>query len=434
MRNHWVWLAVTALFTAATFVNAPFPDELKLQHFPTVAIILGMGWSCKYFRLADLSFFSLLAFLWAHILGARYIYSFVPYDAWAMAIVGDSISERFGWERNHYDRFVHLLSGLCIVPVACELLQRLGGMRPAGSALVSISVVLSLGALYEIGEWQLAMNVSPAQAEAYNGQQGDVWDPQKDLAMALTGSIISSSFFFRRRYTSVPSILATSLATEPVHFPLSSSRDPRSSTQQPTMFITLDGIDGAGKSSQVAMLCEHLEGTGSKVLRVRDPGGTSAGEAIRSILLNADFSIHRRCEALLFLAARSQLVEEQIKPALQAGTVVVSDRFLLANVVYQSIGSDLHPDELWRIGEWASGGLRPDLTLLLDMPAEKAMTRLDRPKDRMESRGLDYLEAVRLGFLVQLPRAAHHTAIINADRSIQEIHNDIVLAVREASQ
>jgi dTMP kinase len=200
------------------------------------------------------------------------------------------------------------------------------------------------------------------------------------------------------------------------------------------MFITLDGIDGAGKSSQLAMLCDQLEAAGDQVLRVRDPGGTSAGEAIRSLLLASELPLHRRTEALLFLAARSQLVEELIRPALLTGTIVVSDRFLLANVVYQSIGSDLQPEELWRVGEWASGGLRPDLTLLLDMPAEAAMTRLERPKDRLEARGVEYMEAVRRAFLVQLPRAAQSTAIIQADRTIDEVHLDIVAAVREIRQ
>lgn len=200
------------------------------------------------------------------------------------------------------------------------------------------------------------------------------------------------------------------------------------------MFITLDGIDGVGKSSQVAMLCDHLEATGQAVLRVRDPGGTVPSEAIRSLLLDSELAMHRRCEALLFLAARCQLVEEVIRPALQMGTIVVSDRFLLANVVYQSIGSDLLPDDLWRVGEWASGGLRPDLTLLLDMPAIDAMARLDRPTDRMESRGVEYLEAVRMAFLVQLPRAAHNSTIIQADRPIDDIHRDIVAAVREINQ
>jgi len=200
------------------------------------------------------------------------------------------------------------------------------------------------------------------------------------------------------------------------------------------MFITLDGIDGSGKSSQIERLCDHLTATGANVLRVRDPGGTAPGEAIRCLLLDSNLEMHRRCEALLFLAARAQLVEEKIRPALEKDMIVVSDRFLLANVVYQSIGSDISPDELWRVGEWASGGLRPDLTLLLDMPADAAMRRLNRPADRMESRGVEYMETVRMAFMVQLPRAAHATAIIPADRSIDDIHQDIVAAVREANQ
>lgn len=197
------------------------------------------------------------------------------------------------------------------------------------------------------------------------------------------------------------------------------------------MFITLDGIDGGGKSTQLARLCEFLRAAGSKVLAVRDPGGTPTGEAVRSLLLDSQLSMHRRSEAMLFMAARCELVQCQILPALQAGMVVVSDRFLLANVVYQSVGGELAPEELWRIGDWANGGLRPDLTLLLDLAAEQAIKRIDRPADRMESRGLEYLEAVRQGFLAQLPRAAQHTAIINADQPPHLVHQDILTAVRD---
>ena len=196
------------------------------------------------------------------------------------------------------------------------------------------------------------------------------------------------------------------------------------------MFITLDGIDGSGKSSQIEKLVAYLEANNKQVLRVRDPGGTEVGEQLRSILLESNLDLSRRCEALLFLASRAQLIEEQIRPALAEGTVVVSDRFLLANVVYQSIGSDLSADDLWRVGEWACSGLRPDLTLLLDLPAEKAFARLDRSKDRMESRGVEYLEAVRMAFLMQLPKAAHHTAIIQADQTIEAIHTEIVAAIK----
>jgi dTMP kinase len=197
------------------------------------------------------------------------------------------------------------------------------------------------------------------------------------------------------------------------------------------MFITLDGIDGGGKSTQLARLCEFLRADGTDVLSVRDPGGTPTGEAIRSLLLDSQLSMHRRSEAVLFMAARCELVQRQIRPALQAGKIVISDRFLLANVVYQSVGGDLDPEDLWRIGDWVNGGLRPDLTLLLDLPAEEAFARIDRPADRMESRGLEYLEAVRQAFLSQLPCSAARTAIINAAQAPDLVHQEILTAVRD---
>ena len=197
------------------------------------------------------------------------------------------------------------------------------------------------------------------------------------------------------------------------------------------MLITLDGIDGGGKSTQLARLSEYLRQAGTSVLTVRDPGGTPTGEAIRGLLLDSQLSMHRRCEAMLFMAARCELVQSQIRPALEAGQVVLSDRFLLANVVYQSVGGALSADELWNIGDWANGGLRPDLTLLLDLPAEEALSRIDRPTDRMESRGLAYLQAVREAFLQQLPRAARHTAVIDAAQAPDQVHEQIVRAIRD---
>jgi len=212
------------------------------------------------------------------------------------------------------------------------------------------------------------------------------------------------------------------------------------------MFITLDGIDGGGKSTQVARLCDFLKSAGHRVLAVRDPGGTPTGEAIRSLLLDSDLSMNRRSEAMLFMAARSELVHRVIRPAITAGLVVVSDRFLLANVVYQSIAAatasesapidsvsvpDLLTEDLWRVGEWANGGLRPDITLLLDLPAEIAMQRLDRPADRMESRGVGYLEAVRQAFHSQLPRSSYQCVTIDAQQSPDEVHQQVVAAVLE---
>ena len=121
----------------------------------------------------------------------------MPYDSWLEKIAGTTLSEHFGWERNHYDRFVHFASGLLGVPLASECLQRFGNMRPLGAAVMGVASVLAVGAVYEILEWQVAITFSPARAEAYNGQQGDVWDPQKDLALAALGASICAGFLFR---------------------------------------------------------------------------------------------------------------------------------------------------------------------------------------------------------------------------------------------
>ncbi len=190
----------TGALAAMSFIDAPYPAELKLQHAPTVVMLTGLIVSSFRFRLSNLSFACIIAFLWLHIIGARWIYSFVPYDDWACVIFGQTLSERFDWQRNHYDRLVHFASGLLVVPPAAEGLIRWGGMRPLGASLMAVASVLAIGAIYEILEWQIAMMFSPAQADAYNGQQGDVWDPQKDLAIAWFGAVISAGLVFRRSF------------------------------------------------------------------------------------------------------------------------------------------------------------------------------------------------------------------------------------------
>ena len=201
-------------------------------------------------------------------------------------------------------------------------------------------------------------------------------------------------------------------------------------------FITLDGIDGVGKSTQIENLVDYLTGKGHEVLTVRDPGSTEIGTRLRAILLDSDLEIHRRTEAMLFMSSRCEMIEKTIRPALESGKIVISDRFLLASVVYQSTVSNsqtgVAPDTLWQMGDLANDGLKPDLTLLLDMPAEQAVKRMDGPADRMESRGIDYMESVRQAFLEQLTNSSPHTAIIDADRSPDEVKKDIVAAVSES--
>jgi dTMP kinase len=139
------------------------------------------------------------------------------------------------------------------------------------------------------------------------------------------------------------------------------------------MFFSFDGVDGTGKSTQVELFCSWLQECGHEVETYRDPGGTKLGERIREILLTSeDTPIHRRSEMLLYMASRTQLVEEVLRPALASGKVIVTDRFLLANVVYQGYAGGLDIEACKTVGQVATGGLLPDHTFVLDMPAGRA--------------------------------------------------------------
>jgi dTMP kinase len=198
------------------------------------------------------------------------------------------------------------------------------------------------------------------------------------------------------------------------------------------MFITFDGVDGAGKSTQVKLLREWLVARGEQVITCRDPGSTSLGEKLREVLLtHHDVAIHRRSEMLLYMAARAQLVEEVIRPALARGEWVLSDRYLLANVVYQAHAGGLKIEEVWQTGQIATGGLLPRLTFVLDMPAAAARQRQGRPPDRMEAQGLEYLEQVRQGFLTEAKAARITIVVLNADRPPEAIHADVVAQIEQ---
>ena len=168
----------------------------------------------------------------------------------------------------------------------------------------------------------------------------------------------------------------------------------------PGLFFVLDGPDGGGKSTQAARLAAWLRGAGLEVVSCRDPGGTALGERVREILLARDaVPISLRAEMLLYMASRAQLVEEVIAPALAAGHIVVSDRYLLANIVYQGSAGGLIEEEIALVGMVATSGLLPDLTLILDIAPEAAAARVGLPRDRIEDRPLFYHERVRAGYL-----------------------------------
>lgn len=166
-------------------------------------------------------------------------------------------------------------------------------------------------------------------------------------------------------------------------------------------FLSLDGIDGTGKSTQCRLLVDWLNAAGVPAVACADPGGTPLGEQLRQLLLGSRADLSDRAEALLFMASRAELVEKVIRPALVAGRVVVSDRFVVANVVYQGHARGLSPIDLWSVGRYATGGLLPDLTVILDLSVGAAVARRGRTADRVEARGVAYLERVRAGFLAE---------------------------------
>ncbi len=166
------------------------------------------------------------------------------------------------------------------------------------------------------------------------------------------------------------------------------------------MFIAVDGGDGAGKSAQITRLAHWLQTRGRRVAFFRDPGDTPLGDALRQILLaRKDLAICPESETALFMAARAQLVRDKIRPALADGQIVLVDRFLLSTVVYQGYAADGDAESIWRLGTRLTGGLLPDVTFVLDCPVDVAFGRMNRGRDRIESKGTDFHRRVRDGFL-----------------------------------
>jgi dTMP kinase len=192
------------------------------------------------------------------------------------------------------------------------------------------------------------------------------------------------------------------------------------------MFYSFDGMDGGGKTTQMRLFCDWLQERGPEVVVCRDPGGTRLGEEIRKLLLHRDdLNPSRRAEMLLYMAARAQLVEEIIVPALEAGKTIVSDRFLLANVVYQGHAGGLDVPSVWQVGRIATGGLEPELTFVLDLDERQAAARLNRPLDRMERQGDAFRAALRTGYLVEAARRPDKIVVIDASGSIDEVQAEI---------
>jgi dTMP kinase len=190
-------------------------------------------------------------------------------------------------------------------------------------------------------------------------------------------------------------------------------------------FISLDGVDGAGKSTQCGLLADWLRQQGRDVVVCHDPGGTALGTQLREILLHHRGAMELTAEALLFMASRAQLVAEIIRPAIAASKIVLCDRFLLANVVYQGHAGGLDPTDLWRIGAFCTGGLEPDLTLILDLPPDVSQARRKPKADRMESRGAEFFAKVRAGFLAEAARRPERFRIVDASFDVNSVQERI---------
>ncbi len=192
-------------------------------------------------------------------------------------------------------------------------------------------------------------------------------------------------------------------------------------------FIAIDGLDGTGKSTQCRLLAEFLAAWNVLAVLCRDPGSTRLGAELRQLLLHRqELPITLPAEALLFLAARAQLVAEVIRPAWEAGQVIVCDRFALATVVYQGEAAGLDPEQLWELNRFATGGLEPDLTLVLDLDDPRVgLQRKSSQQDRFEGRDGEYLRRVRDGFRRQVGLHPGRMVLVDAAAPPQVVQRAI---------
>lgn len=209
-------------------------------------------------------------------------------------------------------------------------------------------------------------------------------------------------------------------------------------SQYPGKFIVLEGVDGAGKSTQAYLLSKYLSAKKRRVLPVREPGGTELGERIREILLDpGEDKMTAQCEMLLYMASRAQLVGELIRPSLEDGYVVVSERFLFSSVAYQGYAGGLPIENILRIGEFAVSGIEPDLTIILDIDPDAAMRRDKGPVivpeagqyDRIEKKGVEFQKKVRAGFLELAGQHPDKIRVVDAARPPKTVHEDIARLV-----
>ena len=180
-------------------IDQPYPDTAVLHHVPTAILILAAPLLLRRWPLATGELTCILLFLALHTFGARWTYTNIPYDEWTRELFGTSLGDAMGWQRNHYDRLVHLMFGVLAVPPFVGIARRHCDAGLGLALMLATGFVLAGGAVYELFEWALSLMVAPELADDYNGQQGDMWDAQKDMALAWLGALITAAVMVSRR-------------------------------------------------------------------------------------------------------------------------------------------------------------------------------------------------------------------------------------------
>ena len=192
------------------------------------------------------------------------------------------------------------------------------------------------------------------------------------------------------------------------------------------LFITFEGIDGCGKTTQINLLKEHLEKQGKKVLLTREPGAKGLGEKLREILLNYDGDVSPNCESFLFLADRAQHIDTIIKPAVERGEIVLCDRHTDSTIAYQGYGRGIDIKQIRMLNDLATSNMKPDLTFIFDIDIETSMQRVGKTKDRMESAGIEFFRKVREGYINISKEEPERVKLIDGTKNIDDIHKEVL--------
>ena len=197
------------------------------------------------------------------------------------------------------------------------------------------------------------------------------------------------------------------------------------------LFITFEGADGCGKTTQIELLNKYLIYKGYKTLLTREPGAKGLGVKLREILLNYDGEVSPNCESFLFLADRAQHIDCIIKPAIKEGKIILCDRHTDSTVAYQGYGRGLDLGRINLLNNIATGGMKPDLTIVFDVDIETSMLRVGKEKDRMESAGTEFFNKVRQGYLEIAKIEPERVKVINSSDTIENIHKKVVELVEQ---